>query len=143
MQAYNRQHLEEKRAYMHEYYQQHIDEYNAYYRECYQQHAEERKAYHAEYDRSDAGKAVHRAEGHNRRIAGGEPITAEIWMEVVEASNGVCPYCEGPIVGLGHMDHVVPLSKGGTNERSNLKYVCASCNRAKGGKDLEVFLASI
>lgn len=31
-------------------------------------------------------------------------------------------------------DHVMPLSKGGTNERSNIVLSCWRCNRTKGDK---------
>lgn len=29
------------------------------------------------------------------------------------------------------VDHIVPLSQGGTNELSNLRVICADCNRAR------------
>jgi hypothetical protein len=35
-----------------------------------------------------------------------------------------------------HIDHVVPVSKGGTDDDSNLRVLCSACN--EGRKDLEV-----
>jgi 5-methylcytosine-specific restriction endonuclease McrA len=32
------------------------------------------------------------------------------------------------------MDHLVPISRGGTNARDNLVLACFACNRSKGGK---------
>jgi hypothetical protein len=40
-------------------------------------------------------------------------------------------------------DHVIPRSKKGTNEKSNLVDSCQRCNLAKGSDDLAVFLAKI
>lgn len=33
-----------------------------------------------------------------------------------------------------HIDHIKPISKGGTNEKTNLQLTCEPCNLAKGGK---------
>ena len=43
-----------------------------------------------------------------------------------------CAYCgaEGEL----HVDHVIPLSRGGTNWPANLRPACPSCNRRKGNK---------
>lgn len=32
----------------------------------------------------------------------------------------------------GHVDHKTPLALGGTEDDSNLQYLCAPCNQAKG-----------
>lgn len=46
--------------------------------------------------------------------------------------SGFCPVC-----GLSAdptLDHIVPLSKGGTHSKGNVRLVCASCNSAKRDK---------
>lgn len=48
---------------------------------------------------------------------------------------GCCAYCLEPIqYGQFHVDHVIPLSKGGTNWRDNLALACPRCNIIKRDK---------
>lgn len=39
------------------------------------------------------------------------------------------------------VDHIVPWSRGGTHERSNLQALCKSCNRSKQARTMEEWLA--
>lgn len=51
-----------------------------------------------------------------------------------------CVYCGCDVSaesGIGiHCDHILPVSKGGTDEMSNLATACAPCNFSKGSKRL-------
>lgn len=48
-----------------------------------------------------------------------------------------CCYCDAR---ASHLDHVVPLSRGGTDVESNIVPACASCNLSKGAKTLAEWL---
>lgn len=49
--------------------------------------------------------------------------------------KGKCYYCHQDVKwGKHHVDHVVPLSRGGSNDISNLVIACASCNLSKSDK---------
>jgi 5-methylcytosine-specific restriction endonuclease McrA len=52
----------------------------------------------------------------------------------LERDSYVCQYC-GSTARL-HVDHRVPLSRGGTNLFENLVTACAPCNQSKGPKPL-------
>ena len=42
-----------------------------------------------------------------------------------------CHYCGNKTIDL-EIDHVIPLSKGGSNKQGNLVLACQKCNREKG-----------
>lgn len=48
-----------------------------------------------------------------------------------------CAYCGKP---AGEVDHIVPLTRGGTSEADNLTSACRSCNARKHNKSLLTFL---
>ncbi len=54
---------------------------------------------------------------------------------VIARDGGKCAYC-GTTEKLG-ADHVLPLSRGGTNDIANLTACCESCNKSKGGRTVE------
>ena len=51
----------------------------------------------------------------------------------------VCQYC-GDKDGPFEIDHIKPLSRGGTHRISNLAIACRICNRSKGNKTLEEWM---
>lgn len=51
-----------------------------------------------------------------------------------------CPYCKSVAM---HIDHRVPLSRGGEHSFDNLQMICEICNRAKGASTEEEFLGWI
>lgn len=45
-----------------------------------------------------------------------------------------CEYCKSPMdftAEIFHIEHIIPLSKGGSNELSNLALSCSGCNMRK------------
>ena len=48
--------------------------------------------------------------------------------------RGLCAYCSTPLHGKYHVDHIVPLSRGGTDYAENLTLTCPRCNLSKGDK---------
>jgi 5-methylcytosine-specific restriction endonuclease McrA len=45
-----------------------------------------------------------------------------------------CWYCGKPIKGAPHLDHKIPLARGGSNGPDNLCYACGPCNKSKSTK---------
>jgi len=52
----------------------------------------------------------------------------------------VCPYCLKPMSPKEMTrDHVIPKSRGGKTEESNIIIVCKRCNQEKGALTLEEY----
>ena len=59
-------------------------------------------------------------------------IAAHEKRRIYELQNGLCAYC-GRHRNIKYMtiDHIIPISKGGTDEISNLQCTCKACNNLK------------
>ena len=49
--------------------------------------------------------------------------------------NGLCMYCRARISSSSHIDHIIPVNQGGTNQRENLQLLCAGCNLRKSDRN--------
>lgn len=60
-------------------------------------------------------------------------IPKAIKEEVYRRSGGTCEICGKPISRFQYsIDHIIPLSRGGTNNIDNLRAVHPTCNKLKG-----------
>lgn len=57
-------------------------------------------------------------------------ISAAIRFKVLKRDKFTCQYCGRSGIEL-EIDHIVPVSKGGTNDIGNLITACKECNRGK------------
>jgi 5-methylcytosine-specific restriction endonuclease McrA len=68
----------------------------------------------------------HKAEGNH---------TADDIAILVVIQNNCCNECGADFATVKrHIDHVIPLSRGGSNWPANLQLLCGTCNRRKGAK---------
>lgn len=68
--------------------------------------------------------------------------TGEDVLAILKAQGGKCAYCRTGLKSKYHVDHILALSKGGSNDRSNLQILCQPCNQSKSAKDPIVFAQS-
>lgn len=70
----------------------------------------------------------------------GELLGYEIREYLLEKWERKCTYCSQKDIPL-QIEHIVPKSRNGSNRLSNLCLACEKCNRRKGVKSIEQFLA--
>lgn len=87
-----------------------------------------------------------RASNHRRRArerqANGSFSDNDI-RQMFAAQQGQCYYCACDIGAGYHVEHKIPLSRGGTNYPDNLALACPACNLKKGAQTAEEFLESM
>lgn len=122
--------------------QDNSDKINKYNMEWNHSHLERRKTTVLKYDRSPRGKVVNLMNRHKRiaRLAkaGGDGLSRTQWKKIKEDQNNKCYYC-GKHPKRFEIEHVVPISKGGIHDITNIVAACKSCNRRKGTMSLEDF----
>ena len=81
-----------------------------------------------------------RAAGEHRRRArkagSGGSYTSEDLREIFKMQRGKCALCSCKVTPRSwHVDHIQPLSRGGSNDRRNIQILCRPCNLSKGSHD--------
>ncbi len=116
-------HSEELKAY-HEAHRQHINTRSHLWRQSHQAQVQEYRKTHREQDRA----YVHKRRAH-KMSQGGSYTTQDIERKF-RAQKKKCYYCHKPLSHY-HIEHVVPLSRGGSNAPDNVVLACPSCNNSK------------
>ena len=59
-------------------------------------------------------------------------IPSDVRVQVWQRDGGRCKSCAS--IGELEFDHIIPVSRGGSNTANNIELLCAKCNRSKGSK---------
>lgn len=160
---YRETHREEIAAYNKEYYWSRVEQERERVRVNHVRFAVQRREYRLKYDkkpevvsrrnrwakgyyanrikndpefklRTQTGKRNYKL---RKRNATGSHTASDIAALYAE-QEGRCAYCGvtvfWDIVGDIHVDHIIPLARGGANDLSNLAIACADCNLSKSKK---------
>lgn len=90
--------------------------------------------------RSCARRSAKRRRRAREHGAPGDFTLTQIVKQYAKQGN-TCAYCKQPAIGLPDPEHVLPLSRGGRNDMSNLVASCRACNTSKGDLTLSEWAA--
>ncbi len=66
---------------------------------------------------------------------------APVTIRMAQTQGWLCFYCATTMThATATKDHIVPKSKGGSHDQSNLVAACLPCNAAKADLDAELFI---
>lgn len=79
---------------------------------------------------------------NNKRVALKKTQVSDSFQynDIIAKYGNLCVYCGGE---FEHIDHYIPLSKGGSHTLDNIRPACEKCNLRKSNKDPEEFLSSV
>lgn len=77
-----------------------------------------------------------------KRASGGNHTVADI-QRIYDEQRGKCACCRTKVGKKFDVDHIQPVSRGGSNAARNLQILCGTCNRKKHAKDPIEFMQSL
>ncbi len=98
------------------------------------------RAYRKRYleENREAFRFRNRARSARVRAAEGKFSKSDI-DRIFRQQNGRCAYCRASVRAKYEIDHIVPITKGGSNWPKNIQLTCESCNSRKHNKHPEQF----
>lgn len=131
-----------KADYNRAYYQANGDRLRAASQQYYAANREDRRQYRRDYYLANRELIIAAQQIHTRRrlalkkSAPGEGLTLEHWEIILELSDGKCSYCRKILTKETRIEieHVIPLSRGGWDDPSNIVPACRTCNSSKHDK---------
>jgi 5-methylcytosine-specific restriction endonuclease McrA len=117
----------------------HLEEMKERRRRDYEENKEREREWHRRYCERNRGiQQIRRSKRRARILANGDSLTLEEWNEIQARWGHACLCCGrcAPEIKLT-VDHVLPLSKGGSNAAHNIQPLCGSCNSRKKDKHID------
>lgn len=86
---------------------------------------------------------IDRLKRDRRKGAPGQHTAQDI-ADIARLQKNCCAYCRTKLTKKNrHIDHIIPIVKGGSSNRSNLQLLCQFCNLSKHARDPINFAQSL
>lgn len=123
------------KRYYRERYSSNRDKVSAYGRARYALKRDEVLASNKRWQEQNKGKVLlyKRVNKARRRAAVGTFTKADVEF-LMRHQRGECAMCAKNIKAGFHVDHIIPLSRGGSNWCGNIQLLCPPCNLTKLGR---------
>jgi 5-methylcytosine-specific restriction endonuclease McrA len=128
-----------RKAYMAEYLPKWHQKNPNYTRDRWRRYREEKRKDPEWRAKELAGRRAYQAKRLAAQAAGGGECSPAEILEMYDNQGGLCAYCETPLFGDYHVDHMLPISRGGSSDWTNLAITCPPCNIRKHDKTVEDF----
>jgi hypothetical protein len=140
--AENKERLKISKAEYHAANKHEISKRGAIWRES---HQEELRAASRKYRQSNPEKF--RINNNNREAkkrGNGGKLSPDIIFRLLKIQGTKCAICKVNVKKTGyHLDHIVPVSRGGKNSDANVQITCPKCNLKKRDSDPIAFMQSL
>ena len=138
----NKEHVDSKRT---KHRKENPEQETQIRRKWEEKNREKRNQQHRDYRKTPNGRAIQRKHNIKRRALEKNAFVEEIPQEYIDSllvrQNSYCRYC---LVDFNlepyTVEHILPLQRGGLNERNNIALLCKSCNSSKLAKTHKEYL---
>lgn len=87
------------------------------------------------FARNPEKRAIYEQNRRAKKRASGGKLSPDLKVRLFASQKGCCACCRRDLpIEEFHLDHVMPLSKGGSHEDKNMQLLCQPCNQSKYAK---------